>query len=267
MNCEHAHIAWIEYLENKQAGKQLPWEEFLAQHPGCEEELNHLHSLWTDMEALPQVVPSAELPARFYAMLEGYQKGMEAGVQGQTSRFWERLRQVWQDLQTPRWAYAFILFGLGIGLGLLMNRGNNDQQLTALSQEIRQVREVALLSLLNQSSVGERLQAVSLTYDLDRVDQQVADALLQTLREDPNVNVRLATIEALRAQAHNPHVRQGLIQAISFQDSPLVLLALAETMVLLKEKGSLPEWDEVMKGENLAPEVRQQLQEHLEILL
>ena len=267
MSCEHAHIAWIEYLEQQEAGAQVSWEAFLTRHPGCEAELNQFRKLWQEMDALPEVTPSPELAPRFYAMLEGYQKGLEAGQQRSPSQFWQQLQQLWQHLQTPRWAYAFILFGIGIGLGLIMNRGNDSQQIAELSEEVRQVREVALLSLLNQNSVGERLQAVSLSYDLEEVNQTVTDALLQTLREDPSVNVRLSTIEALRAQAHDPRVRQGLIQAISGQESPLVLLALAETMVILNEKGSLPQWNEVLEQEHLQPEVKEQLRERLEIFL
>jgi hypothetical protein len=56
------------------------------------------------------------------------------------------------------------------------------------------------------------------------------NALLASAREDPNVNVRLAAIDALASHADQPPVRSGLIDTLSVEDSPLVQLAVLEAV-------------------------------------
>ena len=64
----------------------------------------------------------------------------------------------------------------------------------------------------------------------------VVNALLDTLMHDPNVNVRLATVDALRrfADRDGPQadtVRRGTMQALPQQTSPLVQVALIDFAV------------------------------------
>ena len=78
-----------------------------------------------------------------------------------------------------------------------------------------------MLNMLEKESTSERLKAVNLTQGMDNASEKVVEALLQTLNNDPNVNVRLSALEALFPYASNPKVREGLIQSISQQESPL----------------------------------------------
>jgi hypothetical protein len=82
------------------------------------------------------------------------------------------------------------------------------------------MRQTMLLTMLEQPSATDRLKAVTYTDELDEVDDKVIDALLQTLNNDPNVNVRLVTVEALHKLASHPKVRQGLIQSITRRNLP-----------------------------------------------
>ena len=65
-------------------------------------------------------------------------------------------------------------------------------------------------------------------------------ALLDALMHDPNVNVRLATIDALERFASREEVRRGTIQAVQQQPSPLVQIALIDFMVKTNERESVP---------------------------
>ena len=81
-------------------------------------------------------------------------------------------------------------------------------------------------------------------------------ALLSTLNNDPNVNVRLATLEALAPLADDPAVRLGLVHSLTRQDSPLVQSALADVMVQLQERRSVKPLRELLRQANL-DEVRE----------
>lgn len=85
-------------------------------------------------------------------------------------------------------------------------------------------------SILETEDVNEKIHLVSTTEIKDDSDIRIIDALLLTLIRDESRNVRLACIHTLMAYSHLPRVREGLIRAISFQESTIVLLTLAEAI-------------------------------------
>jgi len=129
------------------------------------------------------------------------------------------------------------------------------------------MQEEMLLTLIEQESATDRLKAVSLTQNISKADEKVVNALLQSLNQDPNVNVRLVAIEALLRYAEQPEVRMGLINSISKQDSPLVQIALSEAMVLLSEKNAVQELKELLEKKDLNEAVKAKLSESIEVLL
>ena len=81
-------------------------------------------------------------------------------------------------------------------------------EVSELRGELRGMREMVAMTLLQQDSAIGRLQGVSWSHQLERPSDQVLATLLETLQHDPNVNVRLASIDALRAfaaQDQRPH--------------------------------------------------------------
>jgi len=56
-------------------------------------------------------------------------------------------------------------------------------------------------------------------------------ALLDTLMHDPNVNVRLASIDALKRFADQDVVRRGALDTLPRQASPLVQIALIDFLL------------------------------------
>lgn len=60
----------------------------------------------------------------------------------------------------------------------------------------------------------------------------MVSALLDTLLHDPNVNVRLAAVDALRRVSDRPDVRLGTRQAVTDRSaSPLLQVAVIDFMV------------------------------------
>jgi len=91
--------------------------------------------------------------------------------------------------------------------------------------------------------------------------------LLQTLNHDPSVNVRLAAIEALYEHAAHPTARQGLVQSIGQQDSPLVQLALADIMVAMQEKNAVQPLRKLLAKENLNEAVKVRIKQSIQVLI
>jgi HEAT repeat protein len=102
---------------------------------------------------------------------------------------------------------------------------------------------------------------------MKHADKEVIDALLATLNNDDNVNVRLSTLDALTRLANHPEVRQGLIHSITQQESPLMQSAIADVMLKLQERRSVQSFKELLKQKNLDHGVRDKINETIHSLI
>ena len=130
---------------------------------------------------------------------------------------------------------------MGIGVGQwLGGRARGRADLAGLQDEVHHMRQLVTLSLLEQQSASERLRGVDYSSRVDQSDTQVLAALLQAVNHDPNVNVRLAAVDALRKFARDPSVKGSLDQSLVKQESPLVQLALIDFLVDTRDKSAVP---------------------------
>jgi hypothetical protein len=111
--------------------------------------------------------------------------------------------------------------------------------LIEVRRELREMRELLMLSLLQQQSATERLRGVSGSVQIERPGTEIIHALLETLTHDPNVNVRLACVDALRRFSEEDIVRRGTVQALAASSSPLVQIALIDFIVESKDKDAI----------------------------
>jgi HEAT repeat protein len=142
-----------------------------------------------------------------------------------------------------------------------------NKEVSQLTKEVSELKEMMMLSLLEKESVTQRLKAVSLTSEMDQVSIRVTNALFATLNQDENVNVRLAALDALKAYSRDSQVRSKLIESIAIQDSPLVQIALAELMVSIQEKRSVDALKQVLQSEKTAKEVKTKISESIDVLI
>lgn len=200
--------------------------------------------LWQRMGNMPTPDPSPAMRTQFYAMLDSFEQNERAKPQPVWTRVLASVRQRWSAGLAGQLAYGLVLLSVGVAAGVWWKRPQQQgvayqQRIDTLSVQVQEMRQMMMLSLLENPSATERLRAVSYTKDIAEVDHHVIDALLTTLNNDPNVNVRLVTLEALSDLAHDARVREGLVQSLTRQESPLVQVALADVMVKLQEKRSL----------------------------
>lgn len=80
------------------------------------------------------------------------------------------------------------------------------------------------------------------------------------------MNVRLVTLEALADLARDPRVREGLVQSLSRQESPLVQVALADVMLKLQEKRSLKPMRQLLQRPNTNDLVKSKLEQTIKEL-
>jgi hypothetical protein len=221
--------------------------------------LRYLNKLDEQLVKIEPPQTSLAMDDKFYAMLRE-EKRKTASSFSFTMPSWSWL--------APRLAFSFTLVVVGFGSGyLLSNKESDGKEVASLTKEIVELREMMMLSMIEKESATDRLKAVSLASDMDNVSQQVTTALFQTLNNDPNVNVRLAALEALLPYAKEPKVREKLVLSIAKQDSPIIQTSLAEIMVQLQEKTSVKELEKIIQDDKTPLDVKNRIKESINVLI
>ena len=116
------------------------------------------------------------------------------------------------------------------------------------------MKQLVMLSLLENQSASERIRAVSYAEALPGLDPAVRDALIRTLDGDQNLNVRLAAAEALGRFPGNEAVRQALIGALERQPDPMLQITLIHLLVNMEEKRAARSIEKLIRRDS-TPEV------------
>jgi hypothetical protein len=135
-------------------------------------------------------------------------------------------------------------------IGYLVNeQQKREAELATLREEMRQTRELILYKLDNELSASQRMQGVNVALSVDKADDTIVNALVKTMNEDPNTNVRLAAFEALSKFHEEPKVKKALIKSLSTQNDPVVQIALIQLLVRMKEKAVIKDLQKIVDDE------------------
>ncbi len=119
------------------------------------------------------------------------------------------------------------IFIIGWFLGSLYNRNDNNLILD-LQNQLENNNKLLVLSLLQQSSVSDRLQAVNVSNSMYGVDKQIIDALVNALNNDPDPNVKIKCAEALAMHLKPDSINRIFGNALNNQREPLMQLILID---------------------------------------
>jgi anti-sigma factor RsiW len=259
MKCEEIGELLPDYLQGSLKAEQDDLvEQHIAECGDCREEV----AIWKKLSLLPVEQPSAGSRERFEAMLRAYQTGRN----DKASAGFERPKRaaVWSWVRSPvgamAWSAALLVIGIFAGnyLGNRQVHTNSDRdEILALRSEMTNMRQMVVLSMLQQQSASERLQGVSFSRREDQLDPQVMSALVHTLRYDGSVDVRLAALDALSRHGAQPQVHKGVVDALQEQQSPLVQVALIDLMVEWRDPDAAQRLRNFVQTPNLNPTVKQ----------
>ena len=243
MNCEQAKEAMAEALSG---GQNAALQEHVEVCEACAREFGRVEAAWQNLDAWRDEEPAPHVRVRFHDMLDAYEQGIKE----------RRTRWSW-----PWWqiglATACLLAGFYGGRGFTTQTSD----VADLRKEMSGMRQLVTLSLLQQQSATERLRGVTWSYQTESSDMEVLGALLRTINTDPNVNVRLAAMDAIRNFSGSSVARRGLVQALSKQTSPLAQIALVEMLVDLKQSDAKPQIQTLLASGDLDPTVRTRFQQ------
>jgi hypothetical protein len=246
-------------------------ESHLSTCNSCRLEFETSRKIWQLMGEFSEPVASENMRAGFNALLNNFKNELN-GKKHPFTDWLNRLKEYWMFQARPRLAFSALLILVGLSTGYFVHKPEkstiaSNRQIDSLSSQVTEMKQLMMLSLLQNPSASQRILAVGYTEEIPNVNNKVIDALLTTLNEDPNVNVRLMTLEALVKYSEAPRVREGLVQSISLQESPLLQSAIADVMVKLQEKKSVESFQKLLHKKNLNQMVKLKIEQSIHKLI
>jgi len=235
MRCEDVSLKLSDYLAGRaDTAERAAIEKHLEGCPACLSETEGLASLWRSLGEIPAPAPDSQgMRARIDAAIEH-----ERFASNRTSAPAQRRFLANHPLVAA--CAATLVLAVGVVLGRATERAPAaTPEVAALHQELRDLKQMVTLSLMQQQSASERLRGVSFSNQVDGSGDEILAALLDTLKHDTNVNVRLASVDALKRFAERDVVRRAAVDALDTQRSPLVQMALIDFVVETQDRGAV----------------------------
>ena len=180
---EQIQLLIRKYREGKASDDDLVSIEYFVENEMMSlEDLDDVRIIERKIEQLETPAPSLELDTAFYRMLS------RERATSKSEREWFSREWFSFEFLFPRFAFAAVVFlaGLGIGYVVFSGRGQ-DTDVQTLTMEVQNLREMMMLTMLENESATDRLKAVSLTSELGESSTAVSEALLRTFNNDENV--------------------------------------------------------------------------------
>ncbi len=260
MNCETAREQFAGYLaDDIDAAAKSDVRDHIASCLSCREELEELSAVWTRLGVILREQPSGRLREGFYAMLEEAKREADAK---EARREPGHIRGLLKGLLTTRkpvhvFGFSLALLVVGIGAGYFLREAGTADRTAALHRELQDMRRTVALSMIDRPLASDRLEGVGMSARLDSPDRKTLKALVDTLDGDPNVNVRLAAVDALYLFRNDPGVKDSLVRSLGKQGSPLVQVALIDLLVEIRERRAADALRKLIGEARLAPQVKQ----------
>jgi hypothetical protein len=163
---------------------------------------------------------------------------------------------------------CFLVIGfLGGRLSMQPVVSSENHQIEELQNDVKEMKQMVMFSMLEKQSASERLKAVSYVKEFTEPDAKVINALLKTLNEDDNVNVRLAAARALAGFSSVSIAREGLINSLSKQTDPIVQLALIDIFVAHEEKQAVSQMKSLLEKQETLDVVKAEARKGIQILM
>ena len=272
--CKNIKNIFPDYLTGELGPERVKSiQEHVSTCDTCRLELEELTTTWTQLGVLPEEQPGPNLRKNFYTMLESYKEGLNR--ESLLNRFVNFFKTWFVQPQRAVYQLAFtvIILITGFAAGFIISSGSSNavheykEEMAQLSSLVEKMRGQLVLALLNQSSPGERLKGISWTSTMKNPDEKTIDVLLQTLNNDPDVNVRLSVVDALYLFSLQPKVKEGIIESLPRQSSPLVQVALIDLMMQMREKQAADALKLLIQKNKLNPDVKERAKAVMEQMI
>ncbi len=242
----------IDYLDDALTTEQrAEVEKQLENSAELQHTLDELKMVMEGMETAEEFQPSPSLKNNFDQFLQkeiNGQGGEDANIVAFKKPNSSRIKFLFQIAA----AAAILIMGVFIGKNI-----SGAPEVTI--GHIVDLRLEMLELLEKDKSTSGRIKAVNISYEL-QPDNEIVDALIQSMNIDKSTNVRIAAMEALSHFQNEPKVRTALCQSLAVQSNPMIQLSLIKILVNMKEKQAVEYFEKIIEKESTTPEVKDEAQ-------
>ncbi len=262
MECNEIKYVLVDYIDGKfddvikdQINKHL------QNCDSCQEEYIQMGRILDSFSKMEDVEPDNSLRTGFYQMLENEKKQIKKQSNKITFTF-----GVKQLLQYAAVAVFIIASGVII-YSQIQWKKESLQQIAELKSEIRELQQYNTVMTISNKTASERLKAVMATEQVTRPNDELVKALINTMNNDENLNVRMAACYALAKYKNNDMVKTSLIKSLEMQTDPLMQITLIGIMADMQDQRAKPVFERLVQEENVMKQVKDQAAEGLKILM
>lgn len=254
---ENLHISELipEYLDgNLDPGSLKTVEGHLKTCPQCREELKETERLFKAMAMEEVPVPTEALGNRFDAALR-----LEKQAKGKIVNLHAPDQGKGRTFQMLKVAVGIALLFGAFQLGSISQRLTMEGDIALLETHGKELKQTAILSLMENQSASKRIQGMGLIENFDLPDPQVIEALGNRMLHDENDNVRLTAFEALSNFPRSQRVKQLMIQALEQEKNPSLQVSIIQLLVSIQEEQAVPPMKKLLEREDTQPFIKEQI--------
>jgi hypothetical protein len=265
MKCSEVKYQLVDYIE-KQLNEEisLAIKDHVSECTDCAREAEEMAVLIRDMNAVKDEVPDPSLRAGFLQMLEAEKKEVRK-EQTAPIRILSRENNFFSF---ARVAAALMILVAGAAFGwIFRGSGADSGEIAALRNEMEQMKMIMMVSQLSDGSASQRMQVAQTVSAMPEPSEEMLNALVITLNNDENVNVRLAAVAALSRYTEREDIRSELIRSLNKQDDPFLQITLINLMIQMQDRNAIPALERTRNNNEAYEIVRQRADEGLGTLM
>lgn len=258
MDKDHIIDLLPEYLDGVlEESQRKKIEGHLEGCPSCTEELEALKTLFVAIQNEKIPVPSERLRTNFLEQLELEKKSVSKAIPIKPKK--QKTKNTWATTFLKIAASILLVVGSFL-LGRYQQKEKSNLEIAALEDQTLQMKQTAMLSLMENKSASRRIQGVSYIDKFENPDEAIVRALADRMRYDENTNVRLTAVESLRNFTASETVKNAFITALKTEKDPGIQIAIIHTLVEIQEKKAISPLRELMRQETTLPYVKKQIE-------
>jgi hypothetical protein len=266
MDCANINNLLIDYIDdNLNINLRKEVEGHISACPDCKLELDQMRTLLTDMNSIEDQFPSEDMKVRFTDMLKEEKRALNIVDMKTEEKDGFIIRMLSSGWGQASVGAAVLIIGFLLGFVFQLGSGGDDYRM--LEKEINIMKQILMLSKLEETSASERMQAVSLIEEQDNTDPELVSALIGTLNNDKNVNVRMAAANALAKYYNANGVKDALLSALKEQKDPLMQITLINLFVEVQEKSAVDQMQMLVIDQESPDVVKTQAQKGIRALI
>jgi HEAT repeats/Putative zinc-finger len=268
MKCEDMEPLMIDYLDmNLAPDKTGEIERHLETCEKCLDDLRDLKEILQLISKEEMKKPDDSMRINFYHMLHSEIKRNETGSKAAV----KESHVPWYGRSIYRIAAGFALLIAGTLIGVvfysLVARSGQMKEIAGMKSEINSLKVNSIFAMLKNESSSYRIQAVNYAEEIDAPDENIINALVETLNNDKNVNVRMTAAFALSKFTSQRSVCDSLVSSLQRQEDPILQVTLINILVGIGEKNAIKPIERIISDDNTLDEVRSLAERGVKMLI